>query len=73
MQVHDFKPDGRDSFDMTAYQDSNNNGYLIRSVENRFLGISALTEDFHATKYICSAASQASPGTADHLRCILGH
>lgn len=60
MQVRAFKPDGRNSYDMTAYQDADGNAYLIRSVENAFLGISPLDDDFHDTKGLCSAAAQAS-------------
>ena len=49
-----FKPDGEDSYDMTAYVDTDGTGYLIRSVGNVFLGISALTPDFLDTTGICS-------------------
>ena len=49
-----FKPDGEDSYDMTAYLDTDGTGYLIRSVGNVFLGISALTPDFLDTTGICS-------------------
>ena len=45
---------------MTAYRDKEGQGYLVRSVENRFMGISPLTGDFHDTQGICSAASQVS-------------
>ena len=60
VQVRVFKPDGRDSFDMTAYRDAAGNGFLVRSVENRFLGISALTEGYHDTAGICSLADRVS-------------
>ena len=39
---------------MTAYLDTDGTGYLIRSVGNVFLGISALTPDFLDTSGICS-------------------
>ncbi|KAK9821806.1 hypothetical protein WJX81_007845 [Elliptochloris bilobata] len=52
--VRVFKPDGEDSYDMTAYVDTDGTGYLIRSVGNVFLGISALTSDFLDTTGICS-------------------
>jgi hypothetical protein len=44
-----FKPDGRDSYDMGTFIDNgpggDGKGYLIRSVENRFAGISQMTDD----------------------------
>ena len=39
---------------MTAHLDTDGTGYLIRSVGNVFLGISALTPDFLDTTGICS-------------------
>lgn len=44
-----FKPDGRDSYDMGTFIDNgpggDGKGYLIRSVENKFAGISQMTDD----------------------------
>ena len=56
-----FKPDGEDSYDMTAYMDPDGTGYLIRSVGNVFLGISALTSDFLDTTGICSRGPRVCP------------
>ena len=60
-QVRVFKPDGEDSYDMTAYMDPDGMGYLIRSVGNVFLGISALTSDFLDTTGICSRGPRVRP------------
>ena len=42
-----FRPDGRDSYDMGTFVDATGDGrgYLIRSVENQFAGISQMTLD----------------------------
>jgi len=61
VQVRAFKPDGEDSYDMTAYQDADGSAYIVRSVGNVFLGISALTSDYLDTTGICSAGPRARP------------
>lgn len=75
-QVRAFKPDGEDSYDMTAYQDADGSAYLVRSVGNVFLGISALTSDYLDTTGICSAGPRArhptpypSPHCQERLPC----
>jgi hypothetical protein len=42
-----FRPDGLDSYDMGTFVDAtgDNRGYLIRSVQNQYAGISQMTED----------------------------
>ncbi|KAK9861598.1 hypothetical protein WJX84_003056 [Apatococcus fuscideae] len=44
--VQVFKPDGRSSFDMTLFQDDDDTAYLVRSVENSFLGITKLAPNY---------------------------
>ena len=43
---------------MTAWQDDDGVGYLARSVENRFLGVSRLNADFADTDGICASSNQ---------------
>lgn len=44
---------------MTAWQDDDGTGYLARSVENRFLGVSRLTGNFTSTDGgICTQSDQ---------------
>ena len=52
---------------MTAWQDSQGDAYLARSVENSFLGVSRLNEHFNDTTGICAASSQAYPITTSHF------
>ena len=41
------QPDGQDSYDMSVfYDDLHDDAYLVRSVGNKFAGISKLTSDF---------------------------
>jgi hypothetical protein len=54
-----FRPDSRDSYDMGTFVDEASRGgdgkaYLIRSVENKFAGISAFTDDCSDTTGIVS-------------------
>lgn len=52
-----FQPDNRPSYDMTVFQPAGSrDAYLIRSVENRFLGISKLSDDYLDTTGLCSTA-----------------
>lgn len=55
---HVIKPDGRNSYDMTVYKPPGSEvAYLVRSVENHFLGITPLTADYlNTTGEICSVA-----------------
>lgn len=54
-----FKPDGLDSFDMTAWQDEDGSAYLARSVQNAYLGVSRLDSTFSKTLGVCASTSQA--------------
>ena len=48
--VRGFKPDGKDSYDMTAFVDPNDGqGYVVTSVENRWMGVFKLSKDFTYT------------------------
>jgi hypothetical protein len=48
--VRGFKPDGKDSYDMTAFVDPNDGqGYIATSVENRWMGVFKLSKDFTQT------------------------
>ena len=48
--VRGFKPDGKDSYDMTAFVDPNDGqGYVVTSVENRWMGVFRLNRDFTQT------------------------
>jgi len=56
--IHGFQPDGRKSYDMGLFQETDGSGdaYLVRSVENQFAGISKLTPDYLNTTGIISSA-----------------
>ena len=56
--VGSFQPDGQSSFDMTAWQDTDGTGYLVRSVGNSYLGVSRLNENFTDTEGICTSTYQ---------------
>ena len=56
--VGSFQPDGQSSFDMTAWQDTDGTGYLVRSVGNSYLGVSRLNENFTDTEGICTYTYQ---------------
>ena len=58
--VGSFQPDGASSFDMTAWQDEDGTGYLVRSVGNSFLGVSRLSDNFASTEGICTFTIQVS-------------
>ena len=55
-----FQPDGLASYDMGVYAEGNA-AFLVRSVNNAFLGISQLTPDFSDTMGVISTAPQVSP------------
>jgi hypothetical protein len=42
-------PDGEKSLDLQLYQENDGDAYLVRSVNNRFVGISRLTGDYLST------------------------
>ncbi|KAK9823355.1 hypothetical protein WJX72_002141 [[Myrmecia] bisecta] len=48
------KPDGRDSYDLTAWQDDNGDGFLVHSVENSFVAVRRLSSDYTTPGPICA-------------------
>jgi len=72
--VKGFKPDNLGSLDMGLYQEQNAQGqhdgpaYLVRSVENSYVGVSALSSDMLSTTGITSTIQTAREGPAIFLR-----
>jgi hypothetical protein len=58
--VRAFMPDGLPSLDMNVFQDNDGSAYLIRSVNNKFLGISQLTSDYTDTTGLVSVAPKVN-------------
>lgn len=56
--VRVFHPDGFNSYDMGVFQEDNGTAYLIRSVNNQYVGISQLTPDYTNTMGITSTGPQ---------------
>lgn len=54
--VHVIHPDGLNSFDMGVWQEDDGSAYLIRSVNNEYLGISPLSPDYTTTVGLVSTA-----------------
>ena len=52
--ISGFQPDGQRSLDMGLFQDDDGSAYLIRSVDNKYAGISKLTNDYLDTMGILS-------------------
>lgn len=52
-----FQPDGLPSFDMGVFTEGNA-AYLVRSVDNQYLGISQLSADFSDTTGLISTTAQ---------------
>eukprot|EP01084_Bolivina_argentea_P099162 178257_1 len=55
--IGSFEPDGKPSYDMGLYQDGNK-GYLVRSVNNSYAGISQLNNDYTNTTGITSKGAR---------------
>jgi len=63
--VKGFQPDGHGALDQTVYLDDDGAAYHIRSVDNQYLGISKLTDDFlNTTGGIISRTQDAREGPA---------
>jgi len=62
--VRGFKPDNAGSLDMGLYADDDGSVYLIRSVENSYVGISKLTNDYLDSAGMVSKIDQAREGPA---------
>ena len=54
--VHVIHPDGLNSFDMGVWQEDDGSAFLIRSVNNEYLGISPLSPDYTTTVGLVSTA-----------------
>ena len=64
-------PDGLNSFDMGVWQEDDGSAYLIRSVNNEYLGISPLSPDYTTTLGLVSTAPRVCSWSihAHDLRC----
>ncbi len=59
--VRCFQPDGKASYDMGVFQEDDGTAFLVRSVENKYVGISQLSPDYTDTLGISSTAPQVRP------------
>ena len=55
-------PDGLNSFDMGVWQEDDGSAFLVRSVNNEYVGISQLSPDYTATTGLVSTAPRVSCG-----------
>ena len=64
-------PDGLNSFDMGVWQEDDGSAYLIRSVNNEYLGISPLSPDYTTTVGLVSTAPRVCswPAHAHQVAC----
>ena len=66
--VRSFQPDGFPSLDMSVYEDRVNGSvqgaYFVRSVDNSYVGISRLSDDYMDTTGLCSVIPEAREGHA---------
>ena len=58
--VHVIHPDGLNSFDMGVWQEDDGSAFLVRSVNNEYLGISQLAPDYSTTTGLVSTAPRVS-------------
>ena len=49
-------PDGLNSFDMGVWQEDDGSAFLVRSVNNEYVGISPLSPDYSTTTGLVSTA-----------------
>jgi len=54
--VHAIHPDGLNSFDMGVWQEDDGTAFLVRSVNNEYVGISPLSPDYTTTTGLVSTA-----------------
>ena len=52
--MHVIHPDGLNSFDMGVWQEDDGSAYLVRSVNNEYMGISQLSPDYTTTTGLVS-------------------
>ena len=65
--VHVIHPDGLNSFDMGVWQEDDGSAFLVRSVNNEYLGISQLAPDYSTTTGLVSTAPRVSYCTVTRL------
>jgi hypothetical protein len=66
--VHVIHPDGLNSFDMGVWHEDDGSAFLVRSVNNEYLGISQLAPDYSTTTGLVSTAPRVSYYTVTHLK-----
>lgn len=54
--MHVIHPDGLNSFDMGVWQEDDGSAFLVRSVNNEYVGISPLTPDYTTSTGLVSTA-----------------
>jgi len=63
--VKGYQPDGVGGLDQSVYQDDNGvDAYYVRSVENKYVGISKLADDYLSTSGITSTIGEDREGPA---------
>jgi hypothetical protein len=66
--VRSFQPDGFPSLDLSVYEDVRDGevkgAYLVRSVDNAYVGLSRLTDDYMDTSGLCSIIPEPREGHA---------
>ena len=68
--VHVIHPDGLNSFDMGVWQEDDGSAFLVRSVNNEYLGISQLAPDYSTTTGLVSTAPRVSFYTVTRLNTL---
>ena len=68
--VHVIHPDGLNSFDMGVWQEDDGSAYLVRSVNNEYVGISPLSPDYTTTTGLVSTAPRVRQN-APAVVCIM--
>jgi hypothetical protein len=71
--VRVFHPDGFNSFDMGVFQEDNGTAYLVRSVNNEYVGISQLTPDYTNTMGISTTVPRVRFLCSDTYICPRFH
>lgn len=66
--VHVIHPDGLNSFDMGVWQEDDGSAFLVRSVNNEYLGISQLAPDYSTTTGLVSTAPRVNYCTVTRLK-----
>ena len=69
--VRAFQPDGLPSFDMGVFTEGAA-AYLVRSVDNQYLGVSQLSPDYSDTTGLVSTAAQVRGCVPCWVRCMRG-